>query len=359
MNDYEKYAKVHGYVTSINIFMCVILAIFFGLQNETLIGFAFVSGIISSFLKLLDHKNKTPILTKTTCYINCALLFFLLGGISIFYLGKVDQSSNLPEGIKGFILRLFIFSPIFCTFIYVFYSILRITNLEDSKKNLESKVASLKDTIHDYSTKNGYVDFNELLKIMDVKKANVLMVTGNLLGLKTEDGCELLIKLLQKKTNQVHLVIPKDSEGYLTEIKQIILRKNQIDILKRIFVSVYEVLWNLQGVVIIGRIRDSGTGANDIDPVGIFYYKIKQNIEDSTPDDGIYVDLEKYKEEGSTPGHQQAIQAVCAYYHLSFLTKSKEFEYSNGDFKVKKYFTKEGTDYNKELIKPINWDKII
>ena len=343
---YEK--KVNSWIANSILFLLVPLAAIYFIQDSKL-AYIFIGGIISLIVKIIqtfvnDNKNKEYLI-----FINYSILIFILGGLCIYNIDIFEKTAGTNTGI---VLISTVALIIFLMFITIVTLLIRFINSSEENDNLKihieeikaNKVSMIDGYIGHILNGNGLTKFGDLLKIMKDKEANVLTVTGNLLGLKTKEGCNLLMQFLkQDSTYIVHLVIPKKSEQYLNEIKKNIVDDNE-NILQQIKVSIYQKLWFLQGVVIFGN-RDHEY-PYEMNPAGFFYYKIKMTESDQTPDVGIYVDF------GNDNVPKEYMEAVTAYYFLL-----ECLEYEKHQYTVKKIFTMNEKPYD-ELIKIVNWNDI-
>lgn len=347
MDEGKKYDKINWLITITTSIIAVILGVIFHLRDLSF-SFLAIGGVVSIALKTIDFVAKQPKWKKIAAFVNYSLLLFLLGGLIIFDLGMFVQLKKLDQSLT---LYLIITIPAVVIFTIMFFIIKHTINSEEENDELKQKheakekefitiLKSIEVNTGLLLKRSGITKFNDLLKIIEEKKANVLTVTGNLLGLKTAEGSDLLMQFLgYNPSNKVHLVIPESSRVYLKELKNNVSQNNLLD---RINVSIYEKLWFLQGIAIIGRFQEGFT--YEMEPIGFFYYKIKSSLSDETPDEGIYVDLNNFER---LDEHREA---VSAYYFLL-----ETLQYSRPPFQVQKVFKKDGRPYNSKIIEKIDW----
>jgi len=121
------------------------------------------------------------------------------------------------------------------------------------------------------------------LDSIGTSQANRLAVAGNLLALKTPSGLALLEKFLSGGSdNRLELFIPKSSETALSDIKGGI----SANLLERIDVYIYEPFWFMPGVVLVGDVDPCR--ANEIRPVGCFFYNPMRREGGMTPKSGVF-----------------------------------------------------------------------
>lgn len=348
--DDGKYDKINSLITIITLIIAAILGAIFNIRDLNF-SFSAIVAVVSIALKIIDFVARQPKWKKIAAFANYSLLLFLLGGLIIFDLGMFVQLKKLDQSLT---LYLIITIPAVVIVTIVFFIIKYAINLDEENDELKQKheakekefnnrLRSIEVNTGLLLKRSGITKFNDLLKIIEEKRANVLTVTGNLLGLKTIEGCNLLKQFLEgSSSNKVHLVIPVSSIVYLKELKNNVAQNNLLD---RIKVSIYERLWFLQGIVIIGRFQKGFT--YEMEPIGFFYYKIKATISDDMPDEGIYVDLDNFER---LDEHREA---VSAYYFLL-----ETLKYSRDPFEVEKVFKKNGINYNSKIIKTVDWSTV-
>lgn len=344
--DDGKYDKINWLITITTLIIAAILGAIFKIRDLSFSFFA-IGAVVSIALKIIDFVARQPKWKKIAAFVNYSLLLFLLGGLIIFDLGMFVQLKKLDQSLT---LYLIITIPTVVIVTIMFFIIKYAINSDEEndelnqkheakEKEFNNRLKSIEVNTGLLLKRSGITKFNDLLKIIIDKKANVLTITGNLLSLKTVEGCSLLIPFLEgSSSNKVHLIIPNSSEVYLKELKNNVVRD---DLLSRIRVFSYEKLWFLQGIAIIGKLEEGFT--HEMEPIGFFYYKIKSSLSDETPDEGIYVDLENFER---LDEHREA---VSAYY---FLLES--LKYSRPPFEVQKVFKKDGQPYNSEIFKTID-----
>ena len=192
------------------------------------------------------------------------------------------------------------------------------------------------------SYRSGIKGFEELLKAVKDKEGNALAVAGNLLSLKTEKGINLLKTFLNgDSSNELKLIIPKESKKYLKNIKD----KINLNVLEsQVRVLVYEPFWFLQGIVIIGKTTSEYEHA--MTPLGCYYYKTKFSEQEDITEDGLYIDLSTQDIYSDYP------QAINAYYFLLNTLK-----YVQEPYEVEKVFKKDSKPHDPKA-SLVNWSQV-
>jgi hypothetical protein len=310
------------------LFMCGIYFLEDMADRTMLVIFALLTliPIILSTIPLFQTIKKKKWFSTMCLNLKYSSSFFIFGMFFTRILVK-KELLQFPGSVVFFSIMIYAI-VIIGSFGYYF-----LTYFYNMDKTIEDNTKALK--------RSNIKGFDELLQTIETKDANVLAVAGNLLSIKTKIGIGLLKKFLDKNTsNSLKLIIPEESQQYLTTIKQEIDKS----LLIQIEVLVYKPFWFLQGVVIIGKKEPEYKHA--ITPVGCYYYKTKFSEEEDMAEDGIFIDLSK------KDIYDNYSQAVSAYYFLMNTLK-----YSKSPYEVEEVFKKDFEPYNPN-VSIVDWSEV-
>lgn len=324
------FGKFENIPAALTLTMCFIYY-FENMANRNMIVIFAVLTIATCFSPLLPilreprEKEWFSVVTSNFKYSS----FLFVSGIFFTRLLVREELMQFPGSVIFFSIMIFGIIMVFSFGYFI------IDYMHKSDKTIENNTKALQ--------RSSIKGFEELLKAVEEKGGNVLVVAGNLLSLKTDKGIELLKKFLgRNSSNKVKLIIPEESQRYLKIIKQKI---NKANLLNQIEVLVYKPFWFLQGVVIIGRIPESEY-EHAMTPVGCYYYKTRFSEEEDMAEDGIFIDLSKQDI------YTDYSQAVSAYYFLM-----NTLSYSQSPYEVTKVFKKDSQPYNPK-ISVVSWDQV-
>ena len=344
------------------VLICVLLNLFI-VKNIIMFIITIIS-IILTVVKLyhLVSKREPKSKTNSLTVLKCSLPLFLLGMVTYSITAsnsipfqniyeKIDVKSILQaKEVMIFTLSVFILLPLIVSHIVLklYKDIILVEKFkedkrerEEDKREREEDKRERKELFNEHmklieeNKQSNITNWDQLIGTIIEKKGDILIIVGNLMLINTEKGIAYLKKYLEANNNNEVKIIT--SEGSCKkQLDAIVDKISDANIASKITVISYQPFWFVQGIVIIAKRNKQYQDI--IDPLGCFFYKIREFIDAEIPESGVYIDLSNQSELSDLGEMSEGLRA-----HYSIL---KKLSYNKHEYSVEKNYKRSDTDYD-------------